>query len=150
MTETRSVWQALSASTWCTAQKMISADYVLSALTWCTAHKIIFADCVKRQSADMSSQLYSTLLSLMNAVRLTTTAQQKQWLRDCQFDMMCSPKAHLCGVWQATVCRNEPTLLILELDLQPRRSFLWIVSSNSPGMSSQMQRTQCQCPQWML
>ena len=78
------------------------------------------------------SWAYSTLMSPMNAVVLTT-ARQEQWLRDCQFDMMYSPEAHLCGLWQATVCRNEHTLLMLELDPQPRQLFLRSMSSNSLG-----------------
>jgi len=48
-----------------------------------------------------------------------------------QFGMMYSPEAHLCGLWQATVCRNEHTLLMRELDLQPRQPFLRTVSSDS-------------------
>ena len=33
---------------------------------------------------------------------------------------MYSPETYLFGLWQATACRNEHSLLMLELDLQPR------------------------------
>ena len=60
-----------------TMTETASARHALSASTWCTTQKIVSADCVKQQSADKSSQLYSMLLSPMYVVVLTR-AKQKQ------------------------------------------------------------------------
>ena len=62
-------------------------------------------------------------MSPLNDMMLSVAEQQHNV-------MMYSPEAHLCGLCQATLCRNEHTLLMLELDEQPRKLFLRTVSRN--------------------
>ena len=98
MTNTLLVWHVLTAST-----------------TWCTAQGISPADRVERQAAEKSSQLNADVPNEYCRVdygKIVTVTSK-----------LYSPETKLCGLWQATVCKDELASLMLDSFYSPGSHF---------------------------
>ncbi len=77
------------------------------------------------------------------------------WQMTCVHSLkwMYSPETCLCGLWQATACRNELTAepsYVLEPNLLPSNWLLRTFKEQLAEMSSQTKHTERWCPQYMM
>lgn len=74
---------------------------------WSPAWAVISTNCVNQQSAKLSSQLYSALMSLMNWLRPNKNQDTVSLTCAISFNIVYSPENNFCGLCQATLCRDE-------------------------------------------